>query len=125
MKGDFQWSPELQSYILGSSFLCYIIALPFLSKLAEMFGGKNMLLCCIFFPSFFTFVSPFAARWSVYALIAVQILRGICQVSKNKSNFSISLMPALNRQIFHAIYIYINYVFVFKYVCTYSCMQML
>ncbi|GIY75537.1 putative inorganic phosphate cotransporter [Caerostris darwini] len=77
--GEFDWSPEIQGYILGAGFLGYVINQIPGGLLAEAYGAKNTIVIGIFLSSVAHLLSPFAAWSSSYLMIAMQLLRGLGQ----------------------------------------------
>ncbi|CAD6999510.1 unnamed protein product [Ceratitis capitata] len=76
--GEYEWSEELQGYILSSFYIGYILTHIPGGLLAEKFGGKWTLSLGILSTAFFTVITPLAiinggATW----LIIVRILMGI------------------------------------------------
>ncbi|XP_053961369.1 putative inorganic phosphate cotransporter [Anastrepha ludens] len=76
--GIYEWSEELQGYILSSFYIGYIVTHIPGGLLAEKFGGKWTLSLGILSTAFFTVITPLAiihggANW----LIVVRILMGI------------------------------------------------
>ncbi|XP_018804536.1 PREDICTED: putative inorganic phosphate cotransporter [Bactrocera latifrons] len=76
--GEYEWSEELQGYILSSFYIGYILTHIPGGLLAEKFGGKWTLSLGILSTAFFTVITPLAiihggATW----LIVVRILMGI------------------------------------------------
>lgn len=78
--GDFDWSPTIQGYILGSGFVGYFLTQFVAGKLSEIFGCKWLIFSGLFVASATTFVTPFVSWWNVYVLIVVQGIRGMGQV---------------------------------------------
>ncbi|KAG8177586.1 hypothetical protein JTE90_028307 [Oedothorax gibbosus] len=75
-RGEFEWDSTVQGQVLGSYFYGYIITQVPSGVLAEKYGAKwvlglGMLLCSIL-----TLLTPLAARWSVWALVATRVLEG-------------------------------------------------
>ncbi|XP_059171323.1 sialin-like [Physella acuta] len=75
--GEFNWNEETQGYILGAFFYGYIVTQLPGGWLASKFGGKNLFGFGVLCTSVLTIITPFAARFSVYMLIAVRVLEGI------------------------------------------------
>ncbi|XP_055933980.1 putative inorganic phosphate cotransporter isoform X2 [Argiope bruennichi] len=77
--GDFDWNPAMQGYILGSSFLGFVISQTPGGMLSERFGAKTIILCGLFLSTLGHLLSPLAAYASSYWMIAAQFLRGFGQ----------------------------------------------
>ncbi|CAL1542430.1 unnamed protein product [Lymnaea stagnalis] len=75
--GEFDWDEKTQGYILGAFFYGYIITQLPGGWLASRYGGKNLFGYGVLGTSILTIITPFAARYSVYMLIAVRVLEGI------------------------------------------------
>ncbi|GFR22515.1 putative inorganic phosphate cotransporter, partial [Trichonephila clavata] len=77
--GEFDWSPEIQGYVLGSSFLGYVITQMPGGMMAEKISAKVTIIIGVFISSVCQLISPFASWSSSYFLIGVQFIRGIGQ----------------------------------------------
>ncbi|GFY68793.1 putative inorganic phosphate cotransporter [Trichonephila inaurata madagascariensis] len=77
--GEFDWSPEIQGYVLGSSFLGYVITQMPGGMMAEKVSAKVTIILGVFISSVCQLISPFASWSSSYFLIGVQFIRGIGQ----------------------------------------------
>ncbi|XP_054711597.1 sodium-dependent phosphate transport protein 3-like [Uloborus diversus] len=75
----FDWSPEIQGYILGSSFVGYFLTLAPGGYLAESFGFKIIIISGTFISSVSNLLSPLVAKISVFLLIGIQLVRGLGQ----------------------------------------------
>ena len=82
--GEFNWDNELQGFILGSFFYGYISTQLVGGRLAEAYGTKWLLFGSILSSSALSVLTPFAARWSPYAFIALRVLMGIGEVSASQ-----------------------------------------
>ncbi|GBN66354.1 Putative inorganic phosphate cotransporter [Araneus ventricosus] len=78
-QGEFDWSPELQGYILGAGFLSYMTTQTTAGRFADAVGAKPLMVFSNALTGILVVLSPLAARWHVYALMAVQFLRGASQ----------------------------------------------
>ncbi|GFU17321.1 putative inorganic phosphate cotransporter [Nephila pilipes] len=78
-KGEFDWSPALQGYILSAGFLGYFLTPIPGGRLAETYGAKPTVVLGLLISSTGHLLSPLAAWSSVYLLIVIQTLRGIGQ----------------------------------------------
>ncbi|GBN30940.1 Putative inorganic phosphate cotransporter [Araneus ventricosus] len=78
-QGEFDWSTEIQGYLLGIGFLSFLLTQAPAGRLADAIGSKPLLVISNAVSGLFTIISPFAARWHVYALLTVQFLRGASQ----------------------------------------------
>ncbi|GBN33569.1 Putative inorganic phosphate cotransporter, partial [Araneus ventricosus] len=78
-QGEFDWSTELQGYLLGVGSLSYLFTQIPAGRLADAVGSKSLLVYSNAASGIFTLISPFTARWHVYALMTVQFLRGASQ----------------------------------------------
>ncbi|CAG5122798.1 unnamed protein product [Candidula unifasciata] len=75
--GEFNWDQQMQGNILGAFFYGYIVTQLPGGWLASRFGGKRLFGYGVLCTSVLTLVTPIAARYSVYLLIAVRVLEGI------------------------------------------------
>jgi len=75
--GEFRWDENIQGTILGSFFYGYIFTQLPGGWLATYLGGKWVFGIGILITSLLTIITPFAARQSVYLLVAVRIVEGI------------------------------------------------
>ncbi|KAF8787704.1 Sialin like protein [Argiope bruennichi] len=77
--GEFNWSPEIQGYVLGAGFMGYVISQIPGGLLAEAYGAKITIVGGLFLSSMAHILCPFAAWHSSYLMIAMQLLRGVGQ----------------------------------------------
>ncbi|GBN65167.1 Putative inorganic phosphate cotransporter [Araneus ventricosus] len=77
--GDFDWNPAIQGYILGSSFLGFVISQMPGGMLSERYGAKTIILWGLFLSTVGHLLSPVAAHASSYWMIAAQFMRGLGQ----------------------------------------------
>lgn len=76
--GDYEWSEELQGFILSSFYIGYILTHIPGGLLAERFGGKWTLSLGILSTAVFTILTPVAIKsGGSTALIIVRILMGL------------------------------------------------
>ena len=76
--GDYDWSEELQGFILSSFYIGYIITHIPGGLLAERYGGKWVLSLGILSTAIFTILTPVAIQeGGSTALIIVRILMGL------------------------------------------------
>jgi len=73
---EFEWDSKLQGIVLGSFYYGYIILQIPGGYIATRFGGTRIFGGAIFIASILTLLTPWAARHSVYALIALRIAEG-------------------------------------------------
>ncbi|XP_054711640.1 putative inorganic phosphate cotransporter [Uloborus diversus] len=78
-KVKYDWSSQMQGYILSAGFFGYVLSLIVCGKLAETFGPKVMLVSGTFFSSFTILITPLTPAVHVYFLIIIQCIRGIAQ----------------------------------------------
>ncbi|GBN42764.1 Putative inorganic phosphate cotransporter [Araneus ventricosus] len=77
--GEFNWSPEIQGYVLGAGFMGYVISQIPGGLLAEAYGAKITIVGGLFLSSVAHVLCPFAAWYSSYLMIGMQLLRGLGQ----------------------------------------------
>ena len=80
-EAEFNWSNELQGYILGAFFYGYMSTQILGGRLAERYGTKWLFGGSILISSVLSLFTPLAAKWSPYALIALRITGGIAEVN--------------------------------------------
>ena len=85
--------------ILGSFFYGYIFTQLPGGWLATYLGGKWVFGIGILITSLLTIITPFAARQSVYLLVAVRIVEGIGEVNVLFVSFFV-VMPILIMSVF-------------------------
>lgn len=73
----FSWNADIESLALGAVYYGQMVSFIPGGRMAELYGGKRMLLICMFLSAIATLASPVAAIWSPYAFIADRILIGI------------------------------------------------
>ena len=79
--GEFDWSPSVQSQLLASFYYCYLILQLPAGYIAGRYGAKWVVFVCGLIPGILYLLVPVIARTSVYALIAIQVISGLFQVS--------------------------------------------
>ena len=79
--GEFDWNPQVQSYIVGSFFMGYVVTQIPAGRMAERFGSKRLLSASILLASIFTLLCPIAARFHYLAFIGCRILIGLSEVN--------------------------------------------
>ena len=82
--GDFDWSNELQGYILGAFFYGYMSTQIPGGRLAERYGTKWLFAGSILSTSVLSLFTPVVAKWSPYALIVLRIAEGLTEVNMKK-----------------------------------------
>ncbi|CAL1293122.1 unnamed protein product [Larinioides sclopetarius] len=99
--GEFDWSPAVQGYILGSGTLGYAITQMPGGILSETYGAKVVILSGLFISTASHLISPLAARSSSYMLIALQLLRGLVQgcIAPAQSVLSSNWFPKKRKRI--------------------------
>ncbi|KFM63424.1 Sialin, partial [Stegodyphus mimosarum] len=75
--GEFLWSEDTRSNILGSFFYGYLITQIPGGRMAEVFGGKWLFGIGVLSTSVLTLLTPVAARWGVIPLIILRICEGL------------------------------------------------
>ncbi|XP_054720122.1 putative inorganic phosphate cotransporter [Uloborus diversus] len=75
--GEFNWDSDTQGLILGSFFYGNIITQIPGGMAAEKWGAKWLFGIGVLVTAIFTLLTPLAARWNVYALIAARIMEGL------------------------------------------------
>ncbi|GBN96356.1 Putative inorganic phosphate cotransporter [Araneus ventricosus] len=85
-EGEFNWSPQMQGYILSAGFLGYIVSQIPAGLIAEAYGAKNVYLSGVLLASLAHLLCPFAAWYSCYSMIGMQLLRGVGQGLNSPAN---------------------------------------
>ena len=76
----FDWSEQLQGFILASFYIGYLISQVPGGLLASRFGGRYILLIAVFLNAFLTLITPACVRiGGAPALIAVRIIIGMAE----------------------------------------------
>ncbi|XP_072949103.1 putative inorganic phosphate cotransporter isoform X2 [Epargyreus clarus] len=75
--GEFNWTPEQQSIILGSFFYGYVLTQIPGGRIAEIFGGKLVYGVGVLLTAIFTILSPIAAFVDFKFFIVVRVLEGL------------------------------------------------
>ncbi|XP_049873381.1 sialin isoform X2 [Pectinophora gossypiella] len=75
--GEFDWTAEQQSIILGSFFYGYVLTQIPGGRIAELFGGKLVYGVGVLLTALFTILSPIAAYVDFKFFIAVRALEGL------------------------------------------------
>ncbi|XP_028410883.1 LOW QUALITY PROTEIN: sialin-like [Dendronephthya gigantea] len=75
--GTFKWDQDTQGIILGSFFYGYIFTQLPGGWIATKYGAKRVFCFGVLWTSVLTLLTPVAARFSLYALIALRILEGL------------------------------------------------
>ncbi|CAB3999987.1 sialin-like [Paramuricea clavata] len=75
--GTFEWDQDTQGIILGSFFYGYIFTQLPGGWIASKYGAKRVIGFGIFWTTALTLLTPLAARFSLYALVALRILEGL------------------------------------------------
>ncbi|GFY02377.1 hypothetical protein TNCV_3502582 [Trichonephila clavipes] len=75
--GEFDWSPEIEGLAIGAVYYGQLLGYMPGGRMAEVYGGKRTLIIFLFLASFFTAVTPFAVRFSVYIFIACRFFIGV------------------------------------------------
>jgi len=81
--GEFAWDEKTQGLVLGSFFYGYVLLQIPGGRLAETIGGKLVYGLSVLFTALFTFLTPYAARTSLPALVLVRILSGKLVIAKS------------------------------------------
>ncbi|CAH2234526.1 jg1666 [Pararge aegeria aegeria] len=76
-QGDFNWTAEQQSIILGSFFYGYVLTQIPGGRIAEIYGGKLVYGVGVLLTAVFTLLSPIAAYTDFKLFIAVRVLEGL------------------------------------------------
>ncbi|GFY68289.1 hypothetical protein TNIN_304751 [Trichonephila inaurata madagascariensis] len=78
-QGELEWDTKQQGYVLSVGFFGFLLTLIIGGKAADTLGAKSPLVVSNIIIGVCTFLSPFAAWWNIYAIIVVQLMRGLTQ----------------------------------------------
>ncbi|ELT87580.1 hypothetical protein CAPTEDRAFT_209782 [Capitella teleta] len=78
-KGEFEWNKEMRGIILGSFFYGYILTQVPGGWLTVRFGPKKVFGVAMVINVMATILTPIAARVSVYLVLVLRVLLGLCQ----------------------------------------------
>lgn len=78
-EAEFQWNNVIQGYLLSSFFYGYVPSMPFGAMVGHQIGGKKALALTVGFSTLFAFISPWLAKWSIYAFMASRVLTGMLE----------------------------------------------
>ncbi|GFU17851.1 hypothetical protein NPIL_90521 [Nephila pilipes] len=78
-KGEMDWDSKQQGYVLVAGFLGCFLTQIIGGKIADSIGAKLPLVVSNIVIGASTFISPFAARWNIHAMILIQLLRSLSQ----------------------------------------------
>ena len=74
---EFDWSSTQKGLVLSSFFYGYITTQLIGGFLASKYGGNVIFGIGIGVTALLTLFTPLAAKWSIYALVAVRIIEGV------------------------------------------------
>lgn len=80
--GEFDWSPTVQSAILGSFYWCYILSQIVGGVLTQYFGTKTVFGGSQLLTAICSLLMPSAAELHYGAMIALRSIQGIASVSE-------------------------------------------
>ncbi|KAJ3656539.1 hypothetical protein Zmor_015610 [Zophobas morio] len=76
---EFNWDSKMRGYVLSSFFYGYVTTQFIGGWLSMKIGGQKLFGLGIVMAGFLTLLTPWASRTSVYLLIVLRILEGICE----------------------------------------------
>jgi sugar phosphate permease len=96
---QYSWDQSTQGWILGAFFYTYILIQMPAGIIAEKFGGRWVILVCIFGSATISLITPLITDFPVGVLIAARLILGCCQAGCFPSCFGIlvSWMPLKER----------------------------
>lgn len=77
---EFDWDSKTQGLVLSSFFYGYISTQLLGGLLSTRIGGKKVFGFGIAITAFLTIITPPLVKVSVYILLALRIIEGICEV---------------------------------------------
>lgn len=78
---EFDWGPELRGAVLSSFFYGYISTQLIGGVLSAKLGGVKLIGYGIAGTAVLTVLTPVAARYSVYLVLALRVVEGVFEVS--------------------------------------------
>ena len=81
---EFNWSSKQKGVVLSSFFYGYLVTQVFGGILAKRIGGHLPFGIGIGATAVLNLLTPVAASWSMYALIAVRVVEGLFEVTNVK-----------------------------------------
>ena len=90
-EGRYDWSQKTQGFILSSFFIGYTISHVPGGVLAEMFGGKLVLVAGIFSTAVFTLFTPFAIKYGNFCYYNLNSKKNGFYICVGNSNGLIAL----------------------------------
>lgn len=75
--GPFVWNEYEQGIVLGAFFYGYVLTQIPGGRLAERFGAKWLYGVGVLATALLTLLTPLAAKWSIYAFVALRVLMGL------------------------------------------------
>ena len=96
---QYNWDQSTQGLILGAFFYTYILIQMPAGIIAEKFGGRWVILVCIFGSAVISLITPLITDFPVAVLITARLILGCCQAGCFPSVFGIfvSWMPLKER----------------------------
>ena len=83
--GKFIWNTNEQGVVLSAFYYGYIVTNVVGGTLAQLLGGKSMLLFGVFWTSALTLITPISTeKGGLAAIIIVRILEGLGEVGISK-----------------------------------------
>lgn len=76
------WTDSQTSLVKGSFYYGYLILQVGGGRLAEVYGTRRVMGIAMISCAVLTFISPVAALWNVWSLVAIRVAIGIAQVRK-------------------------------------------
>ncbi|XP_063913981.1 sialin-like [Zophobas morio] len=76
---EFNWDSKMRGYVLSAFFYGYMTTQMIGGWLSIKIGGQKLFGLGIVMAGFLTLLTPWASRTSVYLLIVLRILEGICE----------------------------------------------
>jgi MFS transporter, ACS family, solute carrier family 17 (sodium-dependent inorganic phosphate cotransporter), other len=79
---EFDWSSKQRGFVVSSFFYGYLVTQLFGGVIARKMGGHATFAAGIGVTAVLNLLTPIAAAWSIYALIAVRVIEGLSEVIK-------------------------------------------
>ena len=79
-EGEYEWSKEIQGWLLGAFFWGYLLTQILGGWMAQNFGAKRILAANVLASALLTVVTPLASQLHFAVLMALRIVLGFAQV---------------------------------------------
>jgi MFS family permease len=84
LQGEFTWDRQFQGYLLSSYFYGYTVTQVLGGWLSGRYGGKHVMATGTLVSVLATLLTPSAARWNRFVVIALRVVLGAGSVSRQQ-----------------------------------------